>query len=571
MVGLSTWFRYIATKFEYSVSLTRKTYIQGQIEDTEILNMIWRNVFHGKLTFLHWNKGEEMVPSIGSYDGTLLVRKIPAANPTRVHVGDMVVLKDPINSGNYLVRRLAAIEGFEMASTDEKDEPFLLENDQCWVLADNKDLNPKEAYDSRTFGPVTMENIVGRVIYCLRNAVDHGPVNNSHFSEIKDSPVLEVELDVEEMARNHKMLFVRSDACHLFEEITERRMEAFLLVKLHGSRQPNDRYLPCSGLSGRALILPPNSSHANYKLISNKTHLSLKCKFMKEPYNAGPNNSWQKPSSSKHNRRKDSDDGYKDQEEPDNSFLSSKNGPFVPFSSNRRSTTPGTREKEIVEIFKKVQAQLRERAALKKAAKKIEPSQEKNKWSERVDSLLKVSRKHSVQQGKKTTSSADNRDFNQQEQDKVQERTRQNLSRPKSSFQRRSPVPGIKFQPVFSQSSVNSFSHEKLERVNGITSLEPEAKEEALDVIGKELGEISGIYEELLSESDSEESDVDTLFSEGNELDELSGVYEEEENRVEVSDLSGMKLPELRALAKSRGLKGYSKLKKVELIELLRE
>ncbi|CAA0832179.1 Peptidase S24/S26A/S26B/S26C family protein [Striga hermonthica] len=205
MVGLSTWFRYIATKFEYSVSLTRKTYIQGQIADTEILDMIWRNVFHGKLTFLHWNKGEEMVPSIGSYDGTLLVRKIPAANPTRVHVGDVVVLKDPINSGNYLVRRLAAIEGYEMASTDEKDEPFLLENDQCWVLADNKDLKPKEAYDSRTFGPVTMENIVGRVIYCLRNAVDHGPVNNSHFSEMKDSPILEVELDVEEMAKNHKM------------------------------------------------------------------------------------------------------------------------------------------------------------------------------------------------------------------------------------------------------------------------------------------------------------------------------------------------------------------------------
>ncbi|GFP82913.1 mitochondrial inner membrane protease subunit 1 [Phtheirospermum japonicum] len=178
MVGLSTWFRYIATKFDYSVSLSKKTYLQGQIADTEILDTIWRNLFHGKLTFLHWNKGEEMAPVIGNSGGTLLVRKIPSADPMRVHIGDVVVVKDPVNSSNYIVRRLAATEGYEMASTDEKDEPFVLENDQCWVLADNKDLKPKEAYDSRTFGPVTMGDIVGRVIYCLRNAVDHGPVDN---------------------------------------------------------------------------------------------------------------------------------------------------------------------------------------------------------------------------------------------------------------------------------------------------------------------------------------------------------------------------------------------------------
>lgn len=36
----------------------------------------------------------------------------------------------------------------------------------------------QDSYDSRTFGPVSMTNIVGRVIYCLRNEVDHGPVAN---------------------------------------------------------------------------------------------------------------------------------------------------------------------------------------------------------------------------------------------------------------------------------------------------------------------------------------------------------------------------------------------------------
>ncbi|THG02577.1 hypothetical protein TEA_003132 [Camellia sinensis var. sinensis] len=119
----------------------------------------------------------------------------------RVFVGDVVVVKDPVNTDNYLVRRLAAIEGYEMVSTDEKDEPFVLEKDQCWVLSDNENLKPKEAKDSRIFGPVPMTDIVGRVIYCLRTAVDHGPVQNSMR---KDSPVLEVELDVDEMAKRDK-------------------------------------------------------------------------------------------------------------------------------------------------------------------------------------------------------------------------------------------------------------------------------------------------------------------------------------------------------------------------------
>ncbi len=54
-----------------------------------------------------------------------------------------MVLKDPQKSDDYLVRRLAAIEGYEMVSKDEKDEPFILEKDQCWVVADNENILPK--------------------------------------------------------------------------------------------------------------------------------------------------------------------------------------------------------------------------------------------------------------------------------------------------------------------------------------------------------------------------------------------------------------------------------------------
>lgn len=58
-----------------------QSYKRGQISETEVGDAIWKTLFQGKLTFLHWNKGEEMAPTIAGQGGTLLVRKIPAADP----------------------------------------------------------------------------------------------------------------------------------------------------------------------------------------------------------------------------------------------------------------------------------------------------------------------------------------------------------------------------------------------------------------------------------------------------------------------------------------------------------
>lgn len=58
-------------------------------------------------------------------------------------------LKDPDSTYNCSVRRLAAIEGHEMVSTNEEEEPLILERDQCRVLADDKKLNPKVSYTCR--------------------------------------------------------------------------------------------------------------------------------------------------------------------------------------------------------------------------------------------------------------------------------------------------------------------------------------------------------------------------------------------------------------------------------------
>uniref|UniRef100_A0A0D9W1Q6 Uncharacterized protein n=1 Tax=Leersia perrieri TaxID=77586 RepID=A0A0D9W1Q6_9ORYZ len=135
MVSLSTWFRYAAHKFEYSISLSWKKYNIGQINSTQLTDAVWKNFFQGKLTYTHWNKGEQaMAPIVSTTGGSLL-----------------------------------------------------------------------EARDSRVFGPVPMTDILGRVVYSLRTAVDHGPVENSRMAMNQDSSVLAVELDVEEMAKNNKV------------------------------------------------------------------------------------------------------------------------------------------------------------------------------------------------------------------------------------------------------------------------------------------------------------------------------------------------------------------------------
>lgn len=56
-------------------------------------------------------------------------------------------MKNPLND-DYFVRRLAATEGDEMVSSNEKEEPFTLDKDQCWVLADNESLKAKVFLES---------------------------------------------------------------------------------------------------------------------------------------------------------------------------------------------------------------------------------------------------------------------------------------------------------------------------------------------------------------------------------------------------------------------------------------
>lgn len=350
--------------------------------------------------------------------------------------------------------------------------------------------------------------------------------------------------------------------------------------------------------------------------------LSFTCKASSGGHRRNPDFSKQNRhgfsrSRNRHNEERESLDNVDESD-----LLSSKNGPLLSISSTPKSqatATPGPREKEIVELFRKVQAQLRERAAMKEE-KKME-AQGQTKGSETVDSLLKLLRKHSVEQGKRSSGggggSSKEFSFNHVKEngpydegkgtsifglsanmrDKAQEPTG-SFNRPVSNFQRKSPVPRVKYQPIYpGESVVNSTDgvNAKGVKLNGTeagsqlkakvwTRQESEREHwEELQSQGETEQEPEPDQEyELEPEAESYELDHEPDEMEP-ELVNLLGVSSDNDDKIEDNvkdnekfakhdehvDLNSLKLAELRAIAKSRSLKGFSKMKKSELVRLL--
>ncbi len=181
--------------------------------------------FRGQLTAAITLTGAAMAPTLnaaaaadpgGGHAERLLLRLLPRPAPRRsLFDGDVVAFRSPIagplidgSEPPLMVRRVAALEGDEMASDDPEDAEFLVPRGHVWVLADNETAAPADAPDSRTFGPLALEAVVGRVMYAAGaggggagdGGAAHGAVENSEEAMAVDAAVLEAELDVEALA-----------------------------------------------------------------------------------------------------------------------------------------------------------------------------------------------------------------------------------------------------------------------------------------------------------------------------------------------------------------------------------
>lgn len=364
---------------------------------------------------------------------------------------------------------------------------------------------------------------------------------------------------------------------------------------LAGYVPADGRCLPCSGVSATSVYKSTCFSHGPYKHFS-RIKISLNCSSRTTSYVCSAtrgsyrrNRDFSKQNkngffqrTSRQNEERDDADNL---DEPES--FPSKNGPLSVANSQRfqATATPGPREKEIVELFRKVQAKLRQRAGIKEE-KKVDDLQGGSKQGETVDSLLNLLRKHSVQKGKRN-SSGSSRDFvlDQPEQNvpfsqkksassfesnnTVKQDDKESepsfFSRPLSSFQRRSPISRGKYRPTYSdEETVNSVSLPNINGKRKKESLEPEPKLNSKSDLEPEPETIfsDGGFDDMLEYESSENEEGD------NDEDEGEGEGEERDVIQEI-DLGELKLVELRALAKSRGMKGFSKLKKHELLELL--
>uniref|UniRef100_A0A9I9D3Z4 Rho termination factor-like N-terminal domain-containing protein n=2 Tax=Cucumis melo TaxID=3656 RepID=A0A9I9D3Z4_CUCME len=391
----------------------------------------------------------------------------------------------------------------------------------------------------------------------------------------------------------------------------------------------DSRCLPCSGVSGRAASFSFRSLCAEHGINVPVKFRPLNCTSLGVSFTCKASSGHRRnPDFPKQNRQGYSRSRNRQNEEreslenvDESDLLSSRNGPLLSISSTPKSqatATPGPREKEIVELFRKVQAQLRERAAMKEE-KKME-AQGQTKGSETVDSLLKLLRKHAVEQGKRSSGAGgSNKDisFNHVKENgpydegrgssifglspNLREKAQEpagSFRRPASNFQRRSPVPRVKYQPIYpGESIVDSTNgmNSKGMKLNGTeTGSQLKAKVWTRQESEREH------WEELQSQRDTEqEPEVDQEFEmepeaetydlehEADEMEpelvNLLGVSsdiddtfeddikdnEEFSKHGEHENLNSLKLAELRAIAKSRSLRGFSKMKKSELVQLL--
>jgi inner membrane protease subunit 2 len=112
-------------------------------------------------------KGRSMQPTLNEGLRTndtqdfVLLDKFSIQMRHRYRRGDVVVLASPEEPGEYLIKRLVAIEGDWF--TDRHGRHFIIPKGKCWIEGDN----PTFSDDSTKFGPIPLALIDSRVVGIL--------------------------------------------------------------------------------------------------------------------------------------------------------------------------------------------------------------------------------------------------------------------------------------------------------------------------------------------------------------------------------------------------------------------
>ncbi|KAG2484322.1 hypothetical protein HYH03_016864 [Edaphochlamys debaryana] len=176
-----------------------------------------REVYDAPVTQHMYLTGPAMAPTLnpkGVKDPAarvrLVLRILRRPGPRNVMVGDVVAFHSPLaveeDDTHIMVRRVAAVEGQEMVSITDDDQPYYIPAGHLWVLADNANLRVEdgEVIDSRSYGHIPYKSVIGRVVYACASRAHHGPVRNNPGQTGEDEAVVAAEVDVEEMLEDEE-------------------------------------------------------------------------------------------------------------------------------------------------------------------------------------------------------------------------------------------------------------------------------------------------------------------------------------------------------------------------------
>ncbi|CAN1136757.1 Rho-N domain-containing protein 1, chloroplastic [Linum perenne] len=323
---------------------------------------------------------------------------------------------------------------------------------------------------------------------------------------------------------------------------------------------PDGSFLSFSGISARtsAVSVSPCSSHVGYRVFSHVKITATRCasgtpsfvcKASSGEYRRNPDSSSQvrqgnSRNGSRQNEERHSHETVDEYDIFKNELLSSSN------SKSQITAAPGQKEGEIVELFRKVQAQIRESESIKyKEEKRDEAPKDNGSENGTIDSLLKLLRKHAAEYGDdQKVNRVPNGDSAVDHPDRTwgfhEDESLGSVLHTNKRSRNRPQEPRVKM-PRVDPSEEDHGKRQESPETFGEPGEEPEME-------GKLLQDGDTLNEEELSESEDEALDLD-----------------DDNNEEDGKELSSLKLTELREIAKTRGVNGYSKMKNTELVELL--